>query len=184
MPSERWYIWRFAWGYWIYWIENTIQFEYKEAYQITKLFYHPFRVSNSWQEKLLINDIIYLCVWDGEGRKKEKYYYLSASDSHFFPRHLFRLVFSVFLFKRESLTALDTFNLAMTSEHLYSDDSQLVDELLHEMATRKIVRVGKCWWCMDWMEVCLNILWYCQFDSIIQPFDKVHKLILFSMKYE
>lgn len=77
------------------------------------------------------------------GRKKNIIIYLPAIHI-FFPRHLFRLVFSVFLFKRESLTALDTFNLAMTSEHLYSNDSQLVDELLHEMATRKIVRVGKC----------------------------------------
>lgn len=53
--------------------------------------------------------------------------------------------FRFFLFcfcKRENLTALDRFNLAMTSEQFYSNDSQLVDALLRDMATRKIIAVG------------------------------------------
>lgn len=49
----------------------------------------------------------------------------------------------------------------MTSEHFYSNDSQLVDQLLHEMATRKIVRVGKFFFHMctrDWIEY-VNVAW-------------------------
>lgn len=47
----------------------------------------------------------------------------------------------------------DKFNLAIKQNELYTNDSKLVGELLHEMATRKIVRVGKC--CInliDWLE--------------------------------
>lgn len=47
------------------------------------------------------------------------------------------------ILNRENLTALDKFNLAITQHELYSNDSKLVDELLYEMATRKIVAVGK-----------------------------------------
>lgn len=48
-----------------------------------------------------------------------------------------------FVLNRENLTTLDKFNLDITQYELYSNDSQSVDELLHEMATRKIVEVGE-----------------------------------------
>lgn len=41
------------------------------------------------------------------------------------------------------MTTLDRFNLAISQHELYSEDSILVEELLHDMATRRIVRVGK-----------------------------------------
>ncbi|XP_055300432.1 extracellular serine/threonine protein CG31145-like isoform X2 [Sitodiplosis mosellana] len=42
---------------------------------------------------------------------------------------------------KEELTVLDKFNLAIKQTELYSANSTLVDELLHDMSTRKIVRV-------------------------------------------
>lgn len=51
---------------------------------------------------------------------------------------------SVFLvIASDYTTVLDKFNLAINRNELYSKDSKLVDELLHEMATREIVHVGK-----------------------------------------
>lgn len=96
------------------------------------------------KKKLLIND-----KYLPKKRKKRKniIYLLCQFIFSVVVVYLFRLVLFGFVFlfflKRESLTALDKFNLAITSEHLYSNDSRLVDQLLHEMATRKIVRVCK-----------------------------------------
>lgn len=70
-------------------------------------------------------------------------YLLLFSSSRFVSLILFIYLF-FFCCKRKNLNALDKFNLAMTAEHLYSNGSQLVDELLHEMATGKIIEVGEC----------------------------------------
>lgn len=45
--------------------------------------------------------------------------------------------------EKSNLTVLDRFNLEISQHELYSEDSKLVDELLHELAARKIVRVGE-----------------------------------------
>lgn len=40
--------------------------------------------------------------------------------------------------------------MEITQNELYSNDSSLVDELLHEMATRQIIKVGKFYYCVSW----------------------------------
>lgn len=42
-----------------------------------------------------------------------------------------------------NLTPLDHFNLEISQNELYPKDSKWVDKVLHEMATRRIVRVGE-----------------------------------------
>lgn len=43
----------------------------------------------------------------------------------------------------ENSTILDKFNYEIKQNELYSEDSKTIDALIHEMATRKISRVGK-----------------------------------------
>lgn len=49
------------------------------------------------------------------------------------------------------MTILDRFNLDISQNELYSEDSTLVDELLNDMAKRKIIRIG---------EIVINIYFY------------------------
>lgn len=44
---------------------------------------------------------------------------------------------------RNNMTTLQKFHLQISRLELYPKDSEVVDQLLHEMATKPIVHVGK-----------------------------------------
>lgn len=46
-------------------------------------------------------------------------------------------------FYRKNMTTLQKFHLQISRLELYPKDSKVVDQLLHEMATKPIIHVGK-----------------------------------------
>lgn len=59
-------------------------------------------------------------------------------------------------FDRDNLTSLDKFNMEINENELYPKDSKWVDEVLHEMATRKIVKVGEYYYINTVLNFFLN----------------------------
>lgn len=49
----------------------------------------------------------------------------------------------IYLIFSETATILDKFNYDIKQNELYPKDSETIDGLIHEMATRKISRVGE-----------------------------------------
>ena len=49
----------------------------------------------------------------------------------------------IYLIFSENSTILDKFNYEIKQNELYAEDSETIDGLIHEMATRKISYVGK-----------------------------------------